>query len=419
VSRLRPRGLSLLEVLLAILLLFLAASCLLCLFGSGQGLALRGREYSIATLLAGTRMEALLACPLEDVSPGTGEHSEPFLGYTWEVAVLDFDADLKLLEVTVFSPRGARCSLRTLRRTSEFFGISCDPWAGWLLFSVPGDPSVHVLPDGGVAAPGPTLPPGPSPARAGGLAGLPGSGFLWVADQAHRNVIYFRQRESGGFEKGELHPLKLSSGGKPPSFAGLACDSMANRLFLADRANRALWIMADSPVYSERVRGPLAPQDPALGTPAGVAVDASGSVVWVADTEHGCLRQLLLGEQPGPTADHEVEPGVGWWSRECFRPDEGMGSPQGVAVNPWSSAVLCVDEANLHLLEFVPLPAGGFARVWSRRPLPADLVRARPSGICLDPFRNVVYLNTRCGQVWKSTLVAPGSFTPIHGGERG
>ena len=96
-----------------------------------------------------------------------------------------------------------------------------------------------------------------------------------------------------------------------------------------------------------------------------------------------------------------------------------MGSPQGVAVNPWSSAVLCVDEDTLHLLEFVPLSAGRFARVWSRLPLPDDLVQARPSGICLDPFRNVVYLNTRRGQVWKSTLVAPGSFEPIHGGEGG
>ncbi len=408
-----------LEVLLAILLVFMAASCLLGLFGSGQDLALRGREYSIATLLAGNRMEDLLACPVEDVFPGTGEHSEPYQGYTWEVALQDFEGDLKLLEVTVLSPRGARCVLRTLRRTSEFFGISCDPWAGWLLFSVPGDPAVQILPDGGMAAPGPTLPSGPSPARAGGLAGPPGAGFLWVADQVHRSVVYFRQQESGGFAEGELHSLVPPSGTKAPSFAGLASDGFANRLFLADRANRALWILADSPVYSERVRGPLAPREPAMGTPAGVAVDGSGSVVWVADTEHGCLRQLRLGGEAAPTADDEVEPGVGWWSRECFRPEDGMGSPQGVAVNPWSSAVLCVDEADLHLLEFVPLSAGGFAPVWSRRPLPADLVRARPSGICLDPYRNVVYLNTRRGQVWKSTLVAPGSFAPIHRGEDG
>jgi hypothetical protein len=417
VSRPRPRGISLLEVLLAILLVFMAASCLLGLFGSGQGLALRGREYSIATLLAGNRMEELLACPLEDVSPGTGEHSEPYRGYTWEVALHDFEGDLKMLEVLVLSPRGARCALRTLRRTSEFFGIACDPWAGWLVFSVPGDPAVRILQDGSRAAPGPSLPPGPSPARAGGLAGPPGAGFLWVADQVHRNVVYFRQKESGGFEEGEVHALVPPSEVKTPTFAGLASDGFANRLVLADRANRALWILADSPVDSERVRGPLAPREPALGTPAGVAVDGSASVVWVADAEHGCLRQLLVGGEPASPADYEVEPGVGWWNRECFRPEEGMGSPQGVAVNPWSSAVLCVDEGSLHLLEFVPMSAGSYAQVWSRRRLPDDLIQARPSGICLDPFRNVVYLNTRRGQVWKSTLVAPGGFEPIHGGE--
>lgn len=415
-SRLRPKGLTLLETLLAILLVFLATSLLLGVFGSGQDLALRGREYSVATLLAGNRMEALLASPLDEVEPGKGEYAEPYQGYSWEVEVRDFEGDLKILEVSVLSPRRARCVLNTLRRTSDFFGISCDPWAGRVLFCAPGDPAVRILQDVGGAAPGPILPSGSSPSRAGGLAGAPGAGFLWVADPARRSVLYFRQAGTEDFQEGESLSLGPGAEAARPRFAGLATDPMANQLLLSDRANRALWILAEPPLGAERVRGPFSPSDPPLGTPAGVAVDGSGSVVWVADSEHGCLRQLLLGGGPRSGKDYEPEPGVGWWSRECFRPEEGMGSPQGVAVNPWSSAVLCVDEANLHLLDFVPLPGGGFARVWSRRPLPGDLVRARPSGICLDPYRNVVYVNTCSDQVWKCTLSAAGSFEPIHGG---
>ena len=125
---------------------------------------------------------------------------------------------------------------------------------------------------------------------------------------------------------------------------------------------------------------------------------------------------LALGSG-SPSPDFEEEPGVGRWHRSRFSPPEGMGPPQGVAVNPWGSLVVTVDPSHLLLLDFRPLPSGGFAQEWERVPLPADLAGARPSGLCLDPFRNVVYLNTRSGQVWSYRLAPPSAFARIYGGD--
>lgn len=406
----RPRGAALLEVLLAALLLFLATLYLLSLFASGQGFALRGREYSAATLLAQSRMEELLAAPADALQAGPGRFPPPHQGYTCEVRTEEFQEDLLLLEVIVTSPRGARSRLQTLRRVERFFGVACDPAAETLVFTAPGQARTLLLEEGGRPTEGPGLPEGGQP---GAVAGLPGLGLLWAVDQDGARLGYL---PSGGRAEALAPPSAL--GGEPPRFAGAAMDPAGNRLFLADRANRGLWILNDSAAFGGRgwdARSPLAPEDPPLGVPSGVGADASGSVVWIGDTEHECLRMLRLST-PADPGGYEREPGVGWWSRTRFRPAEGMGSPQGVAVNPWSSAVFTVDSRDLLRLDFVPGPAGGHRQAWTRTPLPEALAAARPSGLCFDPYRNVVYLNTRGGQVWKHTVAAPGTFLRVAGG---
>lgn len=404
-----------LEILLAVLLLFLVSLYLMSLYASGQGFALRGREYTAATFLARNRMEELVAEPADALTGARGAFPSPHDGYSWEVRLEDYEGDLKVLEVAVRSPRGARSVLRTLRRTNAFHGVACDPAAQQVVFSSPGDGPVHVLVEGEEA-----LPLGGERTQAGGVAGFPGLGLLWVTEGG--GVQYFRGDGAGTLGEGVLvdPPRGLA---RVPRFAGAATDGAGNRLFLADRANRGLWILEDASPFGRTwdARSPLAPEDPPLGTPAGLAVDRAGSVAWVADTEYECLRMLVLGagRRPSPAADFEEEPGLGWWCRRRFRPPEGMGAPQGVAVNPWGSAVLAVDGRELHLLEFRPRAGGGHSESWNRVALPEALVAARPSGICLDPFRNVVYLNTRAGEVWKHTVAPPGSFLRIQGASGG
>ncbi len=418
-TRPRPAGLSLLELLLAVLLVFLASLYLLSLFSSGAALALRTRDYTVATLLARNRLELLSASPMEAVIEGCGGFPDPHDGYRWDVRVEDYEGDLKMLELVVTSPRGVRSALRTLRRQVDFFGVACDPAAQRVVFAAPGQAAVQILEEEGEVSRGPALPARALPSRAGGVAGCPGLGFLWVVDQANLNVEYFRETQAGLFDAGESRAPAPGPSVASPRFAGAATDASANRLFLADRANRGVWILRDTGAFGQEPWGnglPLSPQEPSLGVPSGVAVDASGSVLWVADTENMCLRKLLMHGLSAPSQDFEEEPGVGWWSRRRYRPDAGLATPQGLAVNPWSSAVLCVTESDLWVLDFVPGPSGIFQESWKRTPLPEDLVRARPSGICLDPFRSVVYLNTRSGQLWKHTLSPPGSFNRLHDG---
>lgn len=409
----RPRGASILEVLLALLILFLATLYLLSLFASGQSFTLRGREYSATTFLAQNRMEELLAAPADVLAASTGTFPSPHEDYRYEIRISDYEGDLKLVEVIVTSPRGARSRLQTLRRVDTFFGIACDPAAETVVFAQPGKVQVQLLAEGGSPGDGPGLPAGATAPQPGAVAGYPNLGLLWAVDQNNGNLTYF---PAEGNAETLTPPSAL--GQDRPRFAGAATDAAANRLFLADRANRGLWIVNDSEAFGGRGwdgRSPMAPEDPPLGTPSGVGVDAAGSVVWVADTENQCLRMLRLSA-PTLTAGYEQEPGVGWWSRTQFKPPDGMGAPQGVAVNPWSSTVFTVDAANLVRLDFVPRTGGGYAEAWTLTALPEDLAAARPSGLCFDPYRNVVYLNTRAGQVWKHTLAAPGTFLRLAGG---
>lgn len=419
--RRRPSGASVLEVLLGLLVLFLASLYLMGLFVSGQGFELRSREYALAGFLAQGRMEELLAAPAESLGPSRGFFAAPHEGYAWQVQVEDFEEDLQRVRVTVTSPRGARSTLDTLRRVEAFYGVACDPAARTLVYATRGEGAVRLLEDGGTPVPGPGLPAGAGEPRAGGLAGGPELGLLWVVDQGNPVLRYFRVDGSGGFDAGEALEMPARPFPAGASFAGAATDAAGNRLFLADRASRGLWILRDAEVYGGRAwepRCPVAPEDPPLGVPAGVALDAAGSLAWVADAENGCLRLLLLdpASTPAPREDYEEEPGLGWWSRRRFQPPGGMGAPQGVATNPWSSVVCAVDETHLAVLEFVPRVGGGYAEAWSRVPLPEELVEARPSGICLDPFRNVVYLNTRSGELWKYLVAPPASFTRLAGG---
>lgn len=405
----RPRGASILEILLAILILFLATLYLLSMFASGQGFTVRGREYSATTFLAQNRMEELLAAPADVLAPATGRFTSPHEDYAYEVRISDYEGDLKLVEVIVTSPRGARSRLQTLRRVDTFFGIACDPAANTLVYAAPGQAQLQLLREGASATAGPALPQG----QPGAVAGHPDTGFLWGVDQNQGRVTYLPTDANAA----TLEPPS-ALGQERPRFAGAATDAWGNRLFLADRANRGLWILNDSAPLGGRgwdPRSPVAPEDPALGTPSGVGADAAGSVVWVADTEGQCLRMLRLSAPIDPTG-YEAEPGVGWWSRTQFRPPDGLQAPQGVAVNPWGSTVFTVDGKNLARLDFAPKPAGGYDAAWTLTPLPQALQDARPSGVCFDPYRNVVYLNTRTGQVWKHTLAPPGTFLRLAGG---
>lgn len=410
------------ESLLAVLLLFLAALYLLSLFASGHRHAARTREQGHALLLARNLMEVALAAPAEALAshdpPLPGSHA----GYLGRVELLDFQGDLKRLVVTVTAPGGAEVRLQTLRRLESFLGIACDPAAGWVVAARPGAGGLWVHRDGQEELPGPPWPAREGQIEAAGVGGVVGQGFVWAVGPGPGQLTRLDEGEEGrGWQVGPVLSPPRSERSTPPRFAGLATDGPGERIFLADRASRGLWVIRDEGgVEGPRwlAGAPFSPSDPPLGSPAGVAVTASGDLLWVADGEGACLRKLRLGPSSlGLPEDlYEPEPGLGSWSRTLYRPPEGMGSPRGVAVNPWGSVVVTVDEDTLWILEFLPDPGGGCREVWIRRALPAELVAALPSGVAFDPYRSVVYLNTRAGQVWKASLGPPLTYQHLTGG---
>ncbi|MBI3924170.1 MAG: hypothetical protein HY319_01390 [Armatimonadetes bacterium] len=394
----RSRGLSLLELMLAFVLILLVTLYLMSLFASGQRHNLRAQQYSTGVFLANDKLQELLALPADALDDETGAFSAPFQDYAYTVTVRDYEDDLRELEVLVRSPIGAVAMARTLHGDVRSQGLTVNPSTHQLALTVAGETRLGKFTDNDAGGDVFTMldPAGPAPNPAA-VAGQPGWNLLWVVDQEDGPVPF---REASSPPWGAPVAVPSPAGLPTPRFSGAAMDRFGSRLYLADAANRGLWMLADTGTPSWRTPTPIAPEDPPLGAPAAVATDLFGSLVWVADREFQCLRKLLVTSTPPPypAADLEAEPGVGYWHRTRFRPAQGMAQPAGVAMDPNGWAVYVLDQGALR--RFVD--DTGEWTVLSE--LPEDLIRAGPAGLAHDPFANVFYVNSRRGSRYKYTF---------------
>ncbi len=396
------RGLSLLEILLAFLIIFLVSLYCMSMFAQGQRHWLRAQEYSVATFLVNEKMQELLAVPGPELTSGAGTFPVPFEDYRFAVTARPFEHDLVELRVEVVSRQGARSGAACLVADNErFFGVAVDPSTNLVAFSR-GDQTISYW-DDQTRALAPAIPDRPDGA-VGAVAGLPGHNKLWSAGvtQSLRALREFapNPREWLGAVPAPLSP---AAGVADPRYSGLATDASCSYVFLGDAANRAIFLLVDdsAPTWQQ---GSITATNPPLGAPAGLATDDHASLLWVADREYQCLRKLLLVPGKYPAAQYE-QAAFGWWHRTQFRPGRAvgvLGDPQGIAMDPNGWAVYVTDRGRLWRF------TEGEATPWVvMAEYPADLVAAGPCGLALDDYDNVIYLSTRLGQLWKCTLAQP------------
>lgn len=405
------RGLTIVELLMAFVLVLLLLLYTISSFVSTHGYLRRGKEYSTALFLSQTRMEKLHATPMSDILSGEDKFAAPFHEYLYRVDLKPWDSDdLQQLSVTVTSPRGAVAHINTLRQKQSFQGIISDPATNKLIYTKPESDKLFSWEERGTNVGGPeaTLAQGlPSGGKVGALAGSPGWNFFWAVDQTNNTLLPYRESEANPW--GQPVPFPAVRGLGPARLSGIAMDQMGNLVFAADWSNRGLWIHPDGlPGPYANVRflngGPIAPTQPPLGIPSGVSVDPTGSLVVIADTENQCLRKLFVNlanptERPAGYGSDELEAatGVGYWLRQRLRHPQGMGAPQGVAVSYTGWAVYTIDRA--YLYQMVEPDPKDYR--WSRFALPGELSSAGPSGLAYDEYNNLIFINTKSGEVWK------------------
>lgn len=401
---------TLLELLVSMLILYMACSYLMSLFSSGRRFGLRNREYSTTVFLARNKMEYLCCMPadkLENISSGhfTGDYS----GYSWRVSLSGFSGNLKLLTLEVESPLRTKTTLRRLVRGRAFMGVACDSFSDQVIWSVPKSASVNFMQSSGSASLQSLslVLPGISPCYTGALSGIPGRGAVWAAC-ANRPAIGYYTFSSANKLKAR-YVLKAPAAGErsAPVFAGIAGDSWGNRLYCADVNNGAIWIAQDGLTKNAlqwSAESPLRPKKVPLEKPMGLALDEHASILWIAESAARAIRPLYLNSGIKPSGSGtEAAAGVGWWGNRLALP-QGTEALQGLAVNSWGSSLFAVDDHHLLILTYKMNAAGSLTSAWSVYSLPSALRSAMPSGLACDPFKNVLYINTSRGELWMASV---------------
>ncbi len=399
----RVGGFTLIEVLMAMMVLYIACAYIMGLFSSGWRLGARNHEYTATTFLARSQMEHLASAPVDMLgNKVSGRFAAPYEDYVWEADISDFQAGLKLITLVVTSPRRAKTTLQRLRRRSAFMGVSCDSFTDQVLWNQPksGVARMHQYSKGRTLNLNLRL-PDTSNGYLGAVCGVPGRGVVWGASSYEPVIAYYAFDEANRLRTTRYLRAPQRSGLSSPLFSGIAGDRWGNWLFCADVVNGGIWQAEDNGTkLAWTARSPLIPKLVPLNRPAGVALDETASILWIAESGACCLRPLYLRTDVHPSGDGvEKINGVGWWGRRITFPLV-RGALQGVAVNPWASMVYTVDGQCLHMLRYILEDNGVHLCLWQSRHLPASLIQDQPMGLACDPYNNVVYINTYKGKIW-------------------
>jgi hypothetical protein len=278
----RSRGLSLIEVLISLFLLFIVSVYLLQLFAGGFRTFDRSLELTTATLLAQQKMEQELIYDV--VQPATGSFSGAYGDYKYSVASTLVNDELTRVVVDVTGRHGVTAHLVTLKAGPvDFAGIGNDVTASNAVFRrqegfVPDALSQNqASTTSGVFTVLAQLPANGKPA---GVAMDPYASGAWVADRVNK-AIWFSTLSGGTTWKGPYAP---SAGLGTPG--GVATDDQTCICWVADQTNKCLWYYRAADDSWRQIPAAIPP----LGRLAGVATDSFASHAWVVDATNQCVR---------------------------------------------------------------------------------------------------------------------------------
>lgn len=386
-------GYSLLELLIAISLLFIASFYLFSLYAYGCKAAKNSRTANTSVFLAQEKLEEIRPFANDLYSQSAnGEFAKPYEGYKWKAEIKPFLDTLGLLQVSVWNKNSPPCHLRVLCAKPGYGSISSDLHDNEVIYTVPKNkmcfnrysywkeasqqfPSLTKLDNW----------------KTSSIAGHPERGLVWMADGEQAKIARCVYVDSE-LRKYDIFEPPHKADEQKPYFVDIAGDIMGNFLFVADSANRVLWILDDSDPKDTKAQwlgGKCWPcyEDP-LGDISGVACDQYGESVWVCEGAKRSLRLFCGGK----------------WITKMVVPYSGSSPLKGIAVNPWGSAIYTYDSSYLYTLIYSDAP------YWRKVELPYELMARDPQGICCDPYNSRLYMNTSEGHPWLITPQNDGSI---------
>jgi len=373
----RSGGVTLLEVMIALFLLFMASFFILEMFGQALLTFSRSKDFTVATFLAQQKMEEVLYL---DTIPGqSGSFSAPFDVYTFTVAMLPYNGMFNTLRVDVSGPRGVRSRLVALKSVpAEFVGVATDLASSIVAEADPATNKVRLYSGDSFTTPltelpSPSLPVLPTVGQAGKPAGVAQDflgGTVWVGDRINK-LLYVAYLDSPSpiWTATATPPLGVPSGVATDAHASTVWVGIAN----PPTGNGIQRYNADAGTW-----GAVLPL-PGGGQPAGLATDASGNFVWVANM---LANKVQVYDSGAGTWGSDLAPGGGF-----------IEGPRGLAVTSQGQFLWVADLTNLYRYD---------GSSWSAFPLPTALQTAdtRALGLATDQFGNLVWLHTTDNTLW-------------------
>lgn len=411
--RIVPKGYSLLELVIALGLLFIACAHLFSLYAFGVKAARSSKEATAAAFLAQEKMEEWQfgAEKLNHGSQegrGTGVYSD----YRWKAESQPFSEDFSLLTVSAWAPHSPKCSLRRLCPTDRSAPVSLHCYDSEVDFADGGAlawQARNYWYDSLVSFKSVIF---DEAWRTTAIAGHPGSGLMWLADGGQGRLARLILSDIGKFKM--IYKIKCppQEKGYNPVIAGIAADKMGNFVFCADKANRALWILDDSrdngAYYWIGNTFYTCGSEP-LGELTGIACDQYGTTLWLCEGRQRRLRTVYWGAPPcgGP---YERFASCGYWGEKIACPYKDCGILRSVAVNSWGSVLYTVDSSYLYSVVYND-DGGSVKPLWRRLKLPDRLRKAAPRGLSVDPCNSRLYINTVSGGLWLAVPKADGTLS--------
>lgn len=400
----KARAYSLLELLIALFLVFGASLYLFSLYAFGAQATSDTQALTIATFLAQAKMEEIQDQPWSPNSRDReGNFEAPYALYRWQLEVEDFNGHLQLLKLRVWL-QGSFINCRLWRLGGAHTGLDVeaqeyDSQQVWTLAS--GDDPFWQRNSWleALLRPRPHL---PATWRSGQAAGHPGQGLLGLSHAWEPKVAKLTFDGEGEPLGARVWELPAPQPGYPPYWRGLASDKMGYRVWGADGANRALWSWGASqpmPTSPQVGRDLFISQRLPLGDLRGIASDQFGSTLWLCEGRERRLRPFYWGAPLRGVEDLEEAGAGAYWGEPLRPPFAGVGVLQGVACNSWGSVLYTLDNAYLYLYLFSDSAAGS----WQRVKLPPALQRERPRALWTDPGHSRLYLYTLAGGLWQWT----------------
>lgn len=119
----RRHGFTLIEVLVAISVMVIAMTSVYRLQGDTFRMSASARFYTLAPMLAKSKLAEMETQGLKNLADGTGDFGQEYPGYTWKVTVEDVQTDLlkdrkyhlTRIDVTISQDEDQSYDLRTYR----------------------------------------------------------------------------------------------------------------------------------------------------------------------------------------------------------------------------------------------------------------------------------------------------------------